>query len=231
MLSGERAAWSPTLRDGVDPVDAAERGQWVWNRESEEKECLAVTGFDPSVLEPVCRRSHYRVAGIIPIRLTALAIHEVEAAIFDLSLPDPSVHPAEGGDENAALIAQLRRIEEKLDLLLDVARVEIPRQLSGRDRQSIVFSGSGLSLDVTWSFLEGDAYRVEILLPSPYSRCVRAVGLVVEDAPADSRGDALRTLALELRYMETEDRDALVAFSYDLQRIALRNRGDGERHC
>jgi len=183
---------------------------------------------DPAILEPSCRRAYYRVTGLLPIRLIPLASDAIEAAIFDLSLPDPMLAPLEECEENAPLMARLQRIEEKLDLLLGLAPIDTPRPLSGADRQSVVFSGSGLSLDVTWSFKKCDAYRVEILLPSPYSRAVRAVAFAVADSGPAFVGEALRPLAVELRHMEGEDRDALIAFSYDLQRVALRARLDQE---
>ena len=182
----------------------------------------------PSILEPTCRRAYYRVTGFIPIRLTPVASHDVDAAVFDLSLPDPLLQPIEDETDNAPLMARLRRIEEKLDLLLGASRVDLPSQLCGRDRQSIVFSGSGLSLDVTWSFKQGDAYRVEILLPSPYSRVVRSIAMAVQDSSGEVQGHGLRMLPIELLHMEIEDRDALIAFSYDLQRIALRTRNGEE---
>jgi hypothetical protein len=63
---------------------------------------------------------------------------------------------------------------------------------------------------------------VEILLPAPYNRLLRAVGEVVEDSREEIRADASQRLALALRHMHDEERDAIVAYSYDLQRIALR---------
>ena len=183
---------------------------------------------DPLFLDLSCRRAYYRVPGLLPVRLTALSTSEVDTAIFDLSIPDPLNQPIEEDEKSAPLMARLRRIEEKLDLLLGASQIDVPIQLTGRDRQSIVFSGSGLSLDVTWHFRQGDAYLVEILLPSPFSRLVRGVAYAVEDAPTDAIGDALRPLALELLHMETEERDALIAYSYDLQRVVLRSRGDEE---
>jgi len=177
-----------------------------------------------------CRRAYYRVAGILPIRLTPLVGSEIDVAIFDLSLPDPLMQPIEEEDESAPLMARLRRLEEKLDLLLGATRIDLPRPLSGRDRRSLVFSGSGLALEVDWSFQRGDAYHVEILLPAPYSRVVRAVGFAVEDSPAEATEGTPRRLAIGLRHMETEDRDDLVAYSYDLQRVALRARA-GESGC
>ncbi len=183
-----------------------------------------------SAIGPDCRRAYYRVAGILPIRLRPLVGEEIDVAIFDLSLPDPLMQPIDEGDEDTPLAARLRRIEEKLDLLLGATDVDVPRQLSGRDRRSLVFSGSGLALEVDWHFRRGDAYQVEILLPAPYSRVVRAVGFAVEDPPAEAADATTRRLAIELRHMETADRDDLVAYSYDLQRVALRARA-GEAEC
>ncbi len=91
-----------------------------------------------------------------------------------------------------------------------------------------MFSGSGLRLDVDFAFERGDAFAVEILLPPPYLRTLRAVAFAVGSADAEGRGPgARRPLALELRHMESEERDALVAYSYDLQRFDLRHRSEG----
>lgn len=173
------------------------------------------------------RRAYYRVTGLLPIRLTPLAPEELEAAIFDLSLPDPLLQPVSEGEEGSPLMERLRRIEEKLDLLLGASHLEVPRQLCGRDRQSVVFSGSGLALDVTWDFSAGDHYLMEMRLPTPYSRVVRAICEAVRDAPKDVIGEGVRTLPLAIQHMETEDLDAMVAYSYDLQRFELRTRGGG----
>ena len=163
------------------------------------------------------------------LRLTPIAPRDLEAEIFDLSLPDPLVQPiVDAGEVDSVLMERLRRLEEKIDLLLGRAQIDVPRQLCGRDRRSVVFSGSGLSLDVDWSFRRGDAYKVEILLPPPYCRTVRCITEAVRDAPPPVRGEEQRTLPLAIRHMEDEERDALVAYSYDLQRIELRARSPRE---
>jgi hypothetical protein len=200
----------------------------MWGREQREEKGVPGPGVDPSVLAPACRRAYYRVSGLLPIRLTPISRDEVATAVFDLSIPDPLLQPIAEGSEDTPLMERLRRIEDKLDLLLGASSIDVPSRLSGRDRQSIIFSGAGLSLDVTWFFAKRDAYKVEILLPPPYSRTLRAVAEAVCDAPADVKGDGLRNLPLALTYMEDEERDALVAYSYDLQRFALRTRVEGE---
>ncbi len=180
--------------------------------------------------EGLDRRAYYRVTGHLPIRVFALAPHEVDAAVFDLSLPDPLLQPVEiEGDEGSVLSERLRRIEEKLDLLLGAAAVEAPKRLSGRDRKLVTFSGAGIALPVTTSFAKGDAFKIDLLLPPPYARTLRAVGIAVADSVGGIGEGDPQTLPLALTYMEAEERDALVAYSYDLQRFALRTRGsDGE---
>lgn len=170
------------------------------------------------------RRAYFRVTGLLPIRVSPLSEEDVATEIFDLSLPDPLIQPLDEVDEDAPLAARLRRIEEKLDLLLGASQVQAPKQLSGRDRQSVVFSGAGLCLDVRHTFRERDPYKVEILLPPPYSRVVRAVARCVEDSSPRDEGAESRPMALALDHMEPDERDALVAYSYDLQRFALRAR-------
>lgn len=186
----------------------------------------------------VSRRAYYRVSATLPIRLEALASDEVDAAIYELTLPLPEIEAeAPGGDEESLLLARLRRIEEKLDRLLAAGDAAPRRPLSGADRRLVVFSGAGLALDVDHDFRAGDAYRVELLLPAPNAWLVRAVGEAVTDGsaatiasvPSVASGGSgsvagPRRLALAFRHIEPADRDALVAFSYEIQRLELRAR-------
>lgn len=177
---------------------------------------------------PASHRAYYRVSAWVPTRLRRLAPSEVAASIYDLSLPERLTPPVVGGvDESSALMTRLRRIEEKLDLLLGAASVEAPRPLSGRDRRPIVFSGAGLALDVDFEFRRGDAFRVELLLPTPEPRVVRAVAEAVVDAAGKPGTAGPYRLALAFRHIEAADRDALVAYSYDIQRLELRAKVEG----
>ncbi len=168
------------------------------------------------------RRAYYRVEAWVPVRVSPLAPEAVDAAVYDLSMPDPLAVPFTlEGPERSALLARLRRIEDKLDLLLAAASIDVQRPLSGRDRRFIVFSGGGLSLDVEFDFVRGEAFRVELLLPAPYSRVARAVAEAVQDSrPTEGKGS--RRLALAFRHILPAERDAIVGYSYDLQRVALR---------
>ncbi|MEZ4278056.1 MAG: hypothetical protein R3F21_00355 [Myxococcota bacterium] len=168
------------------------------------------------------RRAYYRVEAWVPVRVAPIAPEAVEAAVYDLSLPDPLAVPFTlEGPERTALLARLRRIEDKLDLLLSEAGIEAPRPLSGRDRRRVLFSGGGLSLEVDFDFTRGAPYRVELLLPAPYARVVRAIAESVGDSSEVPPG-AARRLGLAFRHILPGERDAIVAYSYDLQRAVLR---------
>ena len=174
------------------------------------------------------RRAFYRVQAWVPVRLTALAPGDLDAVVYDLSIPDPLAAPVTlEGAERSALLARLRRIEEKLDLLLSAADINAPRPVSGRDRRLIVFSGGGLALDVDFEFVKGDLWRVELLLPAPYSRVIGAVAEAVEDSVKTLTAAGSQRLALCFRHIQPAERDAVVGYSYDLQRVALRAKHEG----
>lgn len=168
------------------------------------------------------RRAYYRVEGRLPLRLTPLAPDEVEQAIFELDSPSAWLGPRVESEEEGALLERLRRLEEKLDLLLRRAGVEVPRPLGAADMHDLVFSGSGLATEVEGDHRRGELFRVEILLPSPAARLVRGVAEAVSDPPEGVGAGVPRPIALAFRHMVEEDRDALVAYSYELQRLALR---------
>lgn len=187
-----------------------------------ERECAAETSG---------QRAYFRVSGTVPIRVTPLAPEEVGVTVFELSMPTSLVDPiALGEEEDSPLTRRLRRIEEKLDLLLGEVRPDVPRPLGGHDCQPIVFSGSGFSIEYAASFRKGDCFRVEILLPAPYSRVVVGVGRAVRDTADPRSPEVARLLPVELTDMRDEDRADLVAYSYDLQRVELRAR-DRQEAC
>ena len=176
-----------------------------------------------------CRRAYYRVTGMLPIRVSRLAPEALDTALYELSMPSLLAPPLAAGEaEDSPLLERLRRIEEKLDLLLSSTHADAPRPLGAEDLELVVFSGSGLSLAVDELFDAGDTFRVEILLPAPYARLVRGVGVAIHGAKPTDEGVPRFSLALRLDHMNDEDRDALVAYSYDLQRVALRARDQTE---
>mgnify|MGYP005838463929 CR=1 FL=1 len=168
------------------------------------------------------RRAYYRVEGRLPIRLTPITEHELDEAIFELASPSALGTPIVDDEEPGPLQARMRRLEEKLDLLLRQVGLDVPRPLGAADLRGLVFSGSGLAVEVDHDFRAGDRFRVELLLPAPARRLVRGVAEAVSDAPPGVGPDAPARLALAFRHMTDEDRDALVAHGYDLQRVVLR---------
>lgn len=168
------------------------------------------------------RRAYYRVEGRLPVRLTPIAEHQIDDAIFELASPPALGTPIVDDEEPGPLQERMRRLEEKVDLLLRQAGVEVPRPLGAADLRALVFSGSGLAVEVARPFRAGDRFRVEILLPAPARRLVRGVAEAISDSPPGIGPDSPARLALAFRHMTDEDRDALVAHGYDLQRIALR---------
>lgn len=194
----------------------------MWQRILRSGERTPVESVDPPGGAAAPRRAYYRVEAWVPVRISPIAPEAVDAAVYDLSLPDPLAVPFTlEGPERTALLARLRRIEDKLDLLLSAAAIDAPRPLSGRDRRPVLFSGGGLSLEVGFDFVRGDAFRVEMLLPAPYARVVRAIAEAVGDSREGPAGSA-RRIGLAFRHILPSERDALVAYSYDLQRALLR---------
>ncbi len=184
----------------------------------------------PDDESPACRRAYYRVSAVLPIRVTRLREEDVEKAVLELTLPAslPETPASLEEEEDSPLARRLRRIEEKLDRLLMQQEGEGPAPLGSEDCERIVFSGSGLSMPIDEPFERGEAFSVELLLPGSRARVVRGVGRAVSDAQLPADGVARFVLALSLDHMTEEDRDALVAHSYDLQRLALRSRDAGE---
>lgn len=201
----------------------------MWRRVVREGEDSDATASHASPRVPESRRAYYRVAGWIRIRIMPLARDAIAAAVQDLSTVElQRIAPlALESEENRALVVRLIRIEEKLDRLLGGIPVDAMRPLSGRDRRFVVFSGAGLALDVDFRFRRGDAFRVELLLPAPHSRSVRAVAEAVEDSQPASGESRRSRLALCFRHIETDERNGLIAYSYDLQRHALRAKHEG----
>jgi hypothetical protein len=163
------------------------------------------------------------VTGSLPVRVSSLDPEEVEKAIFELSL-----QPALRDEEESLLMERLRRIEEKLDLILSGNDPTAPRPLGAADLECVVFSGAGLSLPVDEPCREGQIFKVEILLPGSEGRVIRSVARAVEDSSPMADGVPRHHVALSLDHMHEDDRDALVSHSYELQRKELRARDGRE---
>ena len=201
----------------------------MWRRIVRGEQDSEAPASDAGQARSGSRRAYYRVAAWIPLRITPLAPEAIAIAVHDLSTPDlQRTGPlASESEEKTVLLARLLRIEEKLDRLLGAPSIESVRPLSGRDRRFVVFSGAGLALDVDFRFRRGDAFRIELLLPTPHSRSVRAVAKAVKDSQASPGESRPSRLALAFHHIEVDEHNALIAYSYDLQRLALRAKHEG----
>lgn len=170
-----------------------------------------------------CRRTYYRVQTLLPVRLTPIAEDEVEKAVFELSL-----QPALPSEDESPTMERLRRIEEKLDLLLAGNDPGAKRPLGVADVECVVFSGAGLSMPIDQPCRANEMFRAEILLPGAEGRVLRAVARAVADSSLMEDGVARHHVALALDHMNDEDRSALVSHSYELQRAELRARDGRE---
>ncbi len=165
------------------------------------------------------RRAYFRVATRLPLRLTPLGEEEVRILEREINTPKPEL----GVLADPALSAALRRIEEKLNLLLDGAGHEPTRPIGEADRSNLVLSGSGLRSETRESFQTGDPVRVELLLPETPVRQVTALASVVYSAQL-MEPEGSRRLALRFTAIDEGDRDAVVRHICEVQRLALRKR-------
>lgn len=122
-----------------------------------------------------------------------------------------------------ALVAYLRNIEYKLDLVLSRLDSHFEAPIDPTDLQRVVLSAGGLCVDARGeSFAVGDEVSVELLLPGDAPRTIHAMGRVtrivaVGDAPA---------IAVEYTAIDEGDRDAIVRLVNRLQLVLGRRPKD-----
>ena len=164
------------------------------------------------------RRAYFRVTTQLPVRVRKLEPSVVPALAMAISaMVDTDQEVAD-----PALAARLDAIERKLDLLLAIIDPDQPRPLGVEDTCKLSLSGAGLGLRVDEPFSAHDDVLVEILLPDSPPRSVRALSRpIIEDGAAGGRPGAI---AFAFHLISDADRDAIVRFSYDVQRSQLRTR-------
>ena len=163
-------------------------------------------------------RRYYRVTVRIPLRHRPLQPDEVGAVERELETPRPDLE-----DLSPALAGWLLRLEKKLDLTLSLLDANVPAPLSDRDLRVVEVSGAGLSFESKEaSEIEGDEL-LEFELPGTVPLRVRAIARVVRHREPESQGGPCQ-VACEFRVIRTEDRESIVRFVNDVQRIELRRR-------
>jgi hypothetical protein len=163
------------------------------------------------------QRSYYRVLTRIPIRIRRLDPSEVPSVSMLIANPvDPFVEVSD-----PALAVVLQRVENKLDVVLSHLEPGHPRPLGDRDIQKVSLSASGVGCEMNEQLSLHDDVLVEFLLPEAPARHVRAIARPV--MPGDL-ADGVRGTpqAFAFHVISDADRDAIVHYSYDVQRLQLR---------
>ena len=168
------------------------------------------------------QRAYYRVQARLPVRHRELEPGEFDALKREIEAPRPP-RP----EVDPALASWLARVEKKLDRLIALADENAPRPLSEGELSNVEISGSGLRVAGKEEVDVGENLLVELQLPGNAERRVRAIARVIRQIEPREPG-AERELALAFRVIHEDDREAIVRFSNDVQRVLLRARAAGE---
>lgn len=164
------------------------------------------------------RRSYFRVPARIAIRHRRASAEEIDTFERELLLsnrePTAEVDPA--------IQVLLDRLERKLDRILAHLEPDSMPPLGAQDVRSVEVSGSGVRYEWSETVAVGDRVIVEMLLPGTPVRRVRAVGEVVfREEPRDDRPGQV---AVRFEAIDEGEREAIIRYTYDVQRAVLRNR-------
>lgn len=159
------------------------------------------------------KRSYFRVETEIPLRHRRISRKEAE--IFERELAvgaaGPSVEPA--------LAAWFERIERKLDRILAHLEPDADVPVGESDRRPVVLSGSGARYEWSEPVEVGESLLVEMLVPGTPPLRIRSVAEVVRRIqPPDPKKPA--SIAVAFRVIRASDQDAIVRYTYDVQRAA-----------
>lgn len=167
------------------------------------------------------RRAYFRVPARIAVRHRYVAQDELDAFERELALrgSEPPL-PVDPG-----LRALLDRIERKLDRILVRLEPDRVAPLGEADVRAVEISGSGVRYDCTDPAAVGDHVLVEMLLPGTPPRAVAAIGEIVFRQEAES--GAPGCIAVRFTAIDEADREAIIRYTYEVQRVALRARAVG----
>ena len=190
----------------------------------------------------VADRSYTRVSVSFPVRFMPVSKEEAdrlrqayaqrpsrersETAALGSS---PAAAQATPGTVSAAILAQLDRIERKLDRLLNA---QGPAPEGGKEKsfetgQCIDLSGSGILFTSKWAMGKGWFLKVVVDIPELQGFSVVALGRVVRvDQEPDSN---LYVTACQFDTIHEEDREELIAYIFKRHReLAQMRRGQDE---
>jgi hypothetical protein len=167
------------------------------------------------------QRNYARIETRIAVRFRRVEENEITAFA-------ETVIAGEAGEEElpAALVARLRAIDHKLQLVLSLLdprhRPPLDPELDQRD---VVLSAGGIRIEAAAGDLESGAHiALEMLLPGDSPRSVQAIACVTR---VDDAGDATQGIACEYQLIDEADRDAIVRLVNRLQVAAAARRAKG----
>jgi hypothetical protein len=182
-------------------------------------------------------RSFARVEARLPLRVRVvdddragriMLRAEEEPTYTEWVRPESSA-PGEGSWERAALATLLRRVdalEETLARIAETVGAEPGEASAWIEGESVAFSGSGLGALIPRRLSEGDRVELEISLLGDPTATLRALGRVVSYVPPD--GESLPVgrfhLGIAFEAIHEEDREALIRYTFRIQRAQLRDR-------
>ncbi|OGL59976.1 MAG: hypothetical protein A3J27_15530 [Candidatus Tectomicrobia bacterium RIFCSPLOWO2_12_FULL_69_37] len=191
----------------------------------------------------VADRSYTRVSVSFPVRFMPVSKEEAErlrqvyiqrpsrerGETVSLSTPHAPASQATPGTVSAAILAQLERIERKLDRLLSAqaAGGEPGKEKSLEEAQCIDLSGSGVLFTSKWAMGKGWYLKLVVDVPEPQGFSVVALGRVVrvDQEPTSN----LYVTACQFDAIHEEDREELIAYIFKRHReLAQMRRGQDQ---
>ena len=165
------------------------------------------------------RRRYFRVLARLPVRHRPLEPGEFASLKRDIETPRPDPESLE-----PALASWLVRIEEKLEQVLGLLG---DAGAAPAEPVDVEISGGGLRFGAKLpDEQEGDDVLVELTLPGSPPRPIRAIGRVVARTNEDSGHDEV---AVSFRVIDERDREAIIRFAHEVERVQLRSRAARER--
>ena len=164
------------------------------------------------------RRSFYRVKARIPLRHRRVRPDEREDLEREILTPRP-----EPPDVEPPLAAWMQRLERKLDTVLSHLDDAVPAPLGELDLCQVELSASGMMFAAKETADVDGIELLEFLLPGIESRVVRALARVVVRCESGEPGEVPQ-VAFAFSTIDEEDREAIVRFGNEVQRIGLRAR-------
>ncbi len=162
-------------------------------------------------------REYFRVRSVLPLRHVRARDQEVETFVAEMETISRDPSP----EKDATMAEQLDRVERKVDRLLSLLDPSHPVPLDDADKRPLEISGSGVRYPWPEMVEPGELLKLQFILASSPPRTIRCIGRVVScrepDLPHRSR-----SLAVAYEHITEADRDAIVRYTLEVERLAKR---------